>query len=287
MVALKTIRGLALMPLYDWPEYHGETDALWDRVRGAARDEGLDLPPALEHRNHSISAWMDEGLVFSQLCGSPWYRHHRSKARYLASSVLALEGAPAGRYFSHVIVRADSNLNSLDDIEQAGDARFAFNEPDSQSGVHCLRARFDMDAQLASGLHSGGHRHSIDAVLAGDADFAAIDACSFRLYAGLFSGPLGRAADHCPDPAAARTCADYLSDAGWRCCRTPAAVRADRLGRPGLRRRWQRSAGSRGALCLRRRGVPRRRGLRGVRRRRARAAARSSPQSQPEPDPAR
>ena len=190
MVALKTIRGLALMPLYDWPEYHGETDALWERVRSAARDEGLDLPPALEHRNHSISAWMDEGLVFSQLCGSPWYRHHRSKARYLASSVLALEGAPAGRYFSHVIVRADSNLNSLDDIEQAGAARFAFNEPDSQSGVHCLRARFDMDAQLASGLHSGGHRHSIDAVLAGDADFAAIDACSFRLYAGLFSARL-------------------------------------------------------------------------------------------------
>ena len=190
MAALKTIRGLALMPLYDWPEYHGETDALWERVRGAARDHGLDLPPALEHRNHSISAWMDEGLVFSQLCGSPWYRHHRAKARYVASSVLALEGAPAGRYFSHVIVRADSALSSLDDIEQAGRARFAFNEPDSQSGVHCLRARFDMDAQLARGLHSGGHRHSIDAVLAGDADFAAIDACSFRLYAGLFPGRL-------------------------------------------------------------------------------------------------
>jgi len=190
MAALKTIRGLALMPLYDWPEYHGETDALWDRVRGAAREDGLDLPPALEHRNHSISAWMDEGLVFSQLCGSPWYRHHRAKARYLASSVLALEGAPAGRYFSHIIVRADSGLNSLADIEQAGDARFAFNEPDSQSGVHCLRARFDMDAQLARGLHSGGHRHSIDAVLAGDADFAAIDACSFRLYAGLFPARL-------------------------------------------------------------------------------------------------
>ena len=190
MAALKTSRGLALMPLYDWPEYHGETDALWDRVRGAARDEGLDLPSALEHRNHSISAWMDEGLVFSQLCGSPWYRHHRAKARYLASSVLALEGAPAGRYFSHVIVRADSALSSLDDIEQAGRARFAFNEPDSQSGVHCLRARFDMDAQLARGLHSGRHRHSIDAVLAEDADFAAIDACSFRLYAGLFPGRL-------------------------------------------------------------------------------------------------
>ena len=44
MAALKTIRGLALMPLYDWPEYHGDTDALWDRIRAAGRDEGLDLP---------------------------------------------------------------------------------------------------------------------------------------------------------------------------------------------------------------------------------------------------
>ena len=178
------------MPLYDWPEYHGDTDALWDRIRAAGRDEGLDLPPGLEHRNHSISAWMDDGLVFSQLCGSPWYRHHRARARYLASSVLALQGTPAGQYFSHVIVRDGSGLFTLDDIEQAGDARFAFNEPDSQSGVHCLRARFDMDAQLAGGLHSGGHRHSIEAVLAGDADFAAIDACSFRLYAGLFPARL-------------------------------------------------------------------------------------------------
>ena len=190
MAQLTTIRGLALMPLYDWPEYHGDTDALWDRIRVAGRDQGLDLPSGLEHRNHSISAWMDDGLVFSQLCGSPWYRHHRARARYLASSVLAVQGAPAGQYFSHVIVRDGSGLSTLDDIEQAGDARFAFNEPDSQSGVHCLRARFDMDAQLAGGLHSGGHRHSIDAVLAGDADFAAIDACSFRLYAGLFPARL-------------------------------------------------------------------------------------------------
>ncbi|MAH87018.1 MAG: hypothetical protein CMF26_00215 [Kiloniella sp.] len=186
MASLTKIRGRALLPLYDWPEYHAQTDALWARIREAARDDGLDLPTKIEHRNHNVSAWMEGGLVFSQLCGSPWYRHHREHARYLASSVLALDGAPAGHYYSHVIVRSDSSLNALVDLGQKRGARFAYNESDSQSGVHCLRAYMNIDAQIARGVHSGGHRHSIDAVLAGEADFAAIDACSFRLYDALF-----------------------------------------------------------------------------------------------------
>lgn len=43
MTQLKTINGLAMMPLYDWPELHHLTDAAWDCIRRAARDEGLDL----------------------------------------------------------------------------------------------------------------------------------------------------------------------------------------------------------------------------------------------------
>lgn len=178
MTQLKTINGLAMMPLYDWPELHHLTDAAWDCIRRAARDEGLDLPVGLDHRPQRVSAWMNDGVVFSQLCGSPWYRSHRHHARYLATSNFDLTDNLDGQYYSKIIVANDSPLHALDGLEQA---TFAFNDPDSQSGVHCLRPLLDIEPSLNRGVESGGHRFSIEAVADGRADFAAIDAFSFLL----------------------------------------------------------------------------------------------------------
>ncbi len=180
--ALTLVRGVALLPLYDWPEFHARTDELWAMVRRAGRDEGLDLPVDLGHPGHKVSAWMSDNLVFTQLCGAPWYRHYRDQTRYLATSALGIPGAPAGNYFSKVVVRADSGYRALEDLAHA---RLAYNDIDSQSGVHCLRPLMDVTAKLHTGLKSCGHRHSMDAVISGDADFAAIDAFSFGLYRHL------------------------------------------------------------------------------------------------------
>ena len=168
MKQLKTLDGLALMPLYDWPELHHLTDAVWDCVRQAAREEGLDLPVGLDHRPQRVSAWMNDGVVFSQLCGSPWYRSHRHHARYLATSNFDLTDNLDGQYYSKIIVANDSPLHALDGLEQA---TFAFNDPDSQSGVHCLRPLLDIEPSLNRGVESGGHRFSIEAVADGRADF--------------------------------------------------------------------------------------------------------------------
>ena len=243
--ALTTIRGLALMPLYDWPEYHGETDALWDRIRAAGRDRraGSAARRSSTGTTASPRGWMKDWCSAS-CAARPGTG--TTGAGALSGVLRAGAGRGAGGALFQPCHRphGPQALSSLDDIEQAGRARFAFNEPDSQSGVHCLRARFDMDAQLARGLHSGGHRHSIDAVLAGDADFAAIDACSFRLYAGLFPARLDglRIVAQTPLRPAPVLITSATLDGDTA---ELAAVRADRLlGRP-LRRRWWRSAGSR------------------------------------------
>lgn len=178
MKELKTLRGLALLPLYDWPELHHLTDGVWTCIRTAARDEGLDLPAELDHRAQQVSAWMADDVVFSQLCGSPWYRKHRHHARYLATSDFELSDNGPGQYYSKIVVAAESPFSEL---EQLGAARLAYNDEDSQSGVHCLRPLMDVEAHLARGLESGGHRFSMQAVAAGEADFAAIDAFSFKL----------------------------------------------------------------------------------------------------------
>ena len=175
---LTTLSGLALMPLYDWPELHAYTDALWACIREAAREEGLDLPLSLDHRPQRLSAWMADEVVFSQLCGSPWFRRHQHQARYLATSNFNLgENAP-GTYYSNIVVRSGADWASLEDLRAA---KLAFNDDDSQSGVHCLRPLMAVEPLLAGGLETGGHRFSMQAVAAGDADFAAIDAFSYRL----------------------------------------------------------------------------------------------------------
>lgn len=178
MKELKTLRGLALLPLYDWPELHHLTDGVWACIREAARDQGLDLPTDLDHRAQRASAWMADEVVFSQLCGSPWYRKHRHHARYLATSDFELNDNEPGQYYSKIVVAADAPYQSID---QLGKARFAYNDDDSQSGVHCLRPLMDMEAHIAQGVECGGHRLSMEAVAAGQADFAAIDAFSFKL----------------------------------------------------------------------------------------------------------
>lgn len=178
MKEMRTLRGLALMPLYDWPELHHLTDGVWACIRESAREEGLDLPVDLDHRAQRVSAWMTDEVVFSQLCGSPWFRKHRHHAHYLATSDFALNDNEPGQYYSKIVVASGSPYTALDQLESA---KFAYNDDDSQSGVHCLRPLMDVEAHLAHGVESGGHRLSMQAVAAGEADFAAIDAFSFRL----------------------------------------------------------------------------------------------------------
>lgn len=79
-------------------------------------------------------------------------------------------------YFSDVIVRRDSRFTHFEDLRGA---TWAYNEVGSQSGYHIaryklaqLRANGDFFSKIIS---SGGHLRSLQMVLAGEADSAAID----------------------------------------------------------------------------------------------------------------
>ena len=102
----------------------------------------------------------------------------------------------------------DSPLHALDGLEQA---TFAFNDPDSQSGVHCLRPLLDIEPSLNRGVESGGHRFSIEAVADGRADFAAIDAFSFLLAERFIPHADSRRSRHRPNRAPSSARADHVS----------------------------------------------------------------------------
>jgi phosphonate transport system substrate-binding protein len=79
-------------------------------------------------------------------------------------------------YYSDVVVRRDSPFKSFIDLRGAA---FAYNEPRSHSGFNVMRAYLAELAQhdgfFGSVVESGAHACSIEMILSGDVDTAAID----------------------------------------------------------------------------------------------------------------
>lgn len=79
-------------------------------------------------------------------------------------------------YFSDVVVREDSPFQNFFDLRGG---RWAFNEPGSQSGCHIVRYYLTLIGEkecfFGQLIGSGGHVNSIDMVLNGQVDGAAID----------------------------------------------------------------------------------------------------------------
>lgn len=195
---------VASLPMYDLPELRAATDAWWQGLARAFRREGLaDVPDLLDRRADMKTIWLSPELLISQTCGYPLTHTLAGKVTLLATPCYAAEGCAAAEYCSVVIVRADHPAESLADLRGG---RCAINAAESQSGCNALRA---LVAPLAEGgrffgqvILSGGHRASIEQVVDGRADVAAIDCVTYTLLAR-----------HCPSAVA-----------GTRVlCRTPSA----------------------------------------------------------------
>lgn len=121
----------------------------------------------------------DADLCF--ICGLPYVL--RSPPRHtpimepLVAPVLS-DPRCAGRpvYFSDVILRRDSALHTFDDLRGC---RWAFNEPESQSGcgitLYTLLQRGAAPDFFGEVIEAGFHQRAIRMVVAGSADAAAID----------------------------------------------------------------------------------------------------------------
>jgi phosphonate transport system substrate-binding protein len=92
-------------------------------------------------------------------------------------------------YFSDVVVRADSDARSLDDL--AG-RRIGCSDRASLSGFHALRIELDgrghVPADFASLVLTGAHARSIEQLLVGELDAAVIDSIVRTRRARLLDG---------------------------------------------------------------------------------------------------
>jgi phosphonate transport system substrate-binding protein len=130
----------------------------------------LDIPDP-----DRFAGLLEGRFLAAWVCGIVYVRHPD----------LALLAAPVmgGRryggkavYFSDLVVRRASRFSTLDDLRGC---RFAYNERGSFSGVICVEAGMrhlgGTQGFFGAQVKSGSHIRSIDMVLAGQADTAAID----------------------------------------------------------------------------------------------------------------
>lgn len=178
---------LASLPMYDWPEIAPATDRLWAGLRDGLRAVGIAAPDALTRGAQDLwPQWTSPNLVLSQTCGFPFRAKLHDKVTLIGTPDFGVEGCPPGYYRSVFVARADDPRSGLAAFHDAG---FAYNEAMSQSGWAAPQNHaVALGLRFPPVLQTGGHRLSAQAVAEGRADFAALDAVTWRLITQYDAG---------------------------------------------------------------------------------------------------
>ncbi len=156
-------------------EFYGAVGAYLSRVLGVetqlvqSQYDPLEDPMMLQNQ-----------LDIAFICGLPFARHHRVVSNQLQALVAPVMQASRYQnrpvYFSDIIVNAESELMSFDDLEGK---TLCFNDLGSNSGYNLLRQRLIQGGYPSSFfskiIQSGSHQRSIRLVADGVADCSAID----------------------------------------------------------------------------------------------------------------
>ncbi|MGL4234557.1 phosphate/phosphite/phosphonate ABC transporter substrate-binding protein [Tabrizicola sp.] len=171
---------IASLGMYDFGPLRGPNDRLWALIRDGLQAVGIGAPDALIRGEDAYwEAWGAPDLILSQTCGYPFRARLHGKVTYVGTPDYGVEGCPPGHYRSVFVARADDPRHSLADFDGA---RFAYNEPLSQSGwaapqIHAAK----LGIRLPPRLQTGGHQLSAKAVAEGQADIASLDAVTHAL----------------------------------------------------------------------------------------------------------
>lgn len=168
---------IASLPMYATPLTAGADARFWALIRDNLRSERIAAPEALTLAPQDLLAhWQDPALLFSQTCGLPFRAVLKEKVHIIGTPDYGIKGCPPGYYHSVIVARSDDPCKELPAF---ANARFAYNDPLSQSGWAALA--LEAPEVLRGPQHcTGSHRASVMAVRQGNADFAAIDAVTWR-----------------------------------------------------------------------------------------------------------
>lgn len=197
---------IASLPMYDFPELSGATDALWNAWRRAAAAHGIDAPELRTRPSGMLlDHWSDPRVLLSQSCGYPFRAALAATVRVVGTFDYDTGGTPAtdtggtpatdtasgaaggptigpGRYRSVLVTRP-----GLEDAVLADGVRVAINGWESMSGCVSLGVALVGAGvgRIGEALVTGAHADSVVAVAEGRAELASIDGVSWRLFQTL------------------------------------------------------------------------------------------------------
>ena len=162
--------------MYDMPHAAQAHDRFWSAIR-AELGTG---PESLSRDIDPWEAWQSTGLLLAQTCGLPFRARLYGQVNLVGTPDYGLRDCPQGYYFSY-IVRRRGDIRTLRDLARGG--TIAFNDPLSQSGWAAPVAHLaNLGLRPGDTMQTGAHMASARAVLAGHADYAAIDAITYQMW---------------------------------------------------------------------------------------------------------
>jgi ABC-type phosphate/phosphonate transport system substrate-binding protein len=168
-------KGVASLGMYDFPHVSAANDQFWELIR-----DHLGYGPDHLSRDMKVwDIWQSAELVFSQTCGLPFRAKLHDKVQLVGTPDYGIEGCPAGHYNSVIVVHKNS---AFEDVNALATKRLAYNEGLSQSGWAAPYAHMKtVGISFEIGPCTGSHKASAQTVANGQADFAALDALTWKM----------------------------------------------------------------------------------------------------------
>lgn len=166
--------GIAALTMYDRAETAAANDRLWVLIQGE-----LGYGPVNLTRDRNVwEVWQSPDLLFAQTCGYPYRARLHGAVELVGTPDYGVKGCEPGHYCSVIVARADDPR----DLAVLAQGKMAYNEPMSQSGWAAPQAHLAASGLSPGSLiQSGAHLNSARMVADGRADFAALDAISWKL----------------------------------------------------------------------------------------------------------
>ena len=172
----------ASMPWYDLPEIRDATDAFWTSLSAKLVECGFEESPKQLDRDVPYGVDWNSKCLFTQTCGYPIFTTSRTQFHVLGIPCYTAAACDGPLHRSFIVVRADSRFNQLEGLRGG---TFAINEPDSNSGMNLPRRLFAPYHRAGRFFEhrvvSGSHAASLELVVGGIADAAAVDCVTYAL----------------------------------------------------------------------------------------------------------
>jgi len=165
----------ASLPMYVLPEMEGANSVFLAALQRRLRAKGIDTTGIRSKSSRdAVPDGIEPGIIFTQICGYPLFKHYRDQYRMLATPHYAMPGCVGSNHRAFFMVRADDPAGRLEDLRGR---IFGCNSLLSNSGMNLPRLSL---ARVAGGrpffssvVMTGAHVTSLERL-----DERSIDICS-------------------------------------------------------------------------------------------------------------